>query len=348
MHAITVDEFDKPGVDYSMIPALATVEGGETPTARAKHAACAFHENIVIYGGCDEKDNLVDEKSSIWLFNPERKAWDSLVPSSAEALPGPCRDAKLFAADKCVILFGGIVGSGSQTTDIWQFDIASRVWSRLPTAPVATSNAALTNGQLWLISGSDHMSSELHHISLFAPAEERAWESFTFPTNPLAPGPRARHEGALIPVTTGWGRNYLVYLLGARHAPSSAISANSPADLSASKDENKWSDTWVLQIPSSDLEAKPSWTLKEAIKPAKIKDAIRSAVGADTGHLSWSEAVVQLPEGQSLEDADKEAHPGSRASFGADIMSNGHSVVLWGGLDEDGKAVGDGWIVKFS
>ncbi|KAK1919118.1 hypothetical protein P3342_008842 [Pyrenophora teres f. teres] len=352
VHIVTLEHSGKPEMDYSMIPALPTSEGEQTPTARSDHAACAFHGNIAVYGGSDANGKLLEEESSIWLFSPERRSWDLLLSSkgdmgTGDIGPGPRRKAQLFAHGQHVLLFGGIDGSGDNASDLWQFDIAARYWTQLPTAPVATSNATLANGQLWLISGSDPMSSQLHHISVSSASEERKWESFTFPINPLAPGPRARHDGALLPVSTGWGRNYLVYLLGARDNSSPEALAAEPEDPEHSDDVTQFSDTWVLQIPSSDLEAKPSMSLKKAMNPAKIKDAIRSAVGADTGHLSWAEAVVQIPSVKQLEDEEGKLHPGPRALFGADVMDNGSSVVFWGGVNAKGERVGDGWVAKF-
>jgi hypothetical protein len=353
VHVVTIEHSGKPEMDYSMIPALSTSSSQRTPSARSSHAACAFHGNIAVYGGSDSNDALIDEKSSIWLFSPERKSWDILEPSKGDVDtgaigPGPRRNAHLFAHDRHVILFGGVDSSGDNASDLWQFDIAARYWTQLPTAPVATSNASLANGQLWLVSGNDPMSSQLHHISISSSSEEKKWESFTFPTNPLAPGPRARHNGALLPVTTGWGRNYLVYLFGVRGDSDTDVSSLNPEDPKHSGAVTQFSDTWALQIPSSDLEPKPSMTLKNAINPAKLKDAIRSAVGADTGHLSWAEAVVQLPSDKQLEQEEAgKLHPGPRAFFGADVMEAGNSVVFWGGVDAKGERVGDGWIARF-
>lgn len=354
VHVVTLEKSGKPEMDYSMIPAISDSESKQTPPPRSNHAACAFHGNVAVYGGTDSDENLIDEKSSVWLFSPERKTWDIVEPSKGDAVetgaigPGPRRNAHLFAQDQHVILFGGVDSSGDNASDLWQFDIAARYWTQLPTAPAATSNASLANGQLWLISGNDPMSSQLHHISLSSSTEEKKWESFTFPTNPLAPGPRARHNGALLPVTTGWGRNYLIYLLGARNdsSASEVHSSTNPEDPKHSSEITQFSDTWVLQIPASDLEPKLSTALKEAINPAKIKDAIRSALGAETGHLSWAEAVVQLPEDKQLEE-DGKLHPGPRAFFGADVMEGGSSVVFWGGVDAKGERVGDGWVAKF-
>tara|TARA_R110002003_G_scaffold116_22_gene10265 strand:- start:2278 stop:3393 length:1116 start_codon:yes stop_codon:yes gene_type:complete len=347
IHAVTVEHSGKPEMDYGLIPALPTTEGGKVIPARTNHAACAFHGNIAVYGGSDEKDQLIDESSTIWLFNPERKAWDQLAPSSVKGVPGPRRNARLFDYEESILLFGGNDATGDAASDLWKFDVASRAWVQLPTAPVATTNAALANGQLYLISGTDSVSSRLHHLGVSSPVEEMSWESFDYPTNPLAPGPRARHDGAFLPLTTGWGRNYITYLLGARDDID--VSDKELGEKSRSvEDSTQFSDTWVLQIPASDVDAKPAWSLKNAIKPAKMKDAIRHAIGASTGHLVWAEAVVQLPSEKQLEEEEGKLHPGPRAFFGADVMENGHSVVFWGGVDAKGQRIGDGWIVKFA
>jgi len=346
IHALTLEHNGSPDMDYSLIPAIPTIVGEDVPTPRSNHAACAFHGNVAVYGGSDEKDQLIDEKSSVWLFSPERKMWDLLAPAKGELAPGPRRGAKLFDFDRSLILYGGHDATGDAASDLWQFDVASRNWAQLPTAPVATSNAALANGQLWLLSSKDSLSSQLHHLGIASPSEELAWESFTFPVNPLVSGPRARHDGAFLPLTTGWGRNYMTYLLGAREE-FGASTASIKKSSEASKEVTQFSDTWALQIPSSDLEARAAWSLKSAIKPAKIKDAIRHAIGAETGHLAWAEAVVQIPSDKVIEEEEGKMHPGPRAFFGADVMESGHSVVFWGGVNAKGERIGDGWVVKF-
>jgi hypothetical protein len=350
VHVVTYEYSGKPEMDYGLVPAIPTNEDGKVPQARTNHAACAFHGNVVVYGGSDEKEQLIAEKSSLWLFNPERKTWDLLEPLDPGYAPGPRRNAKLFDYEGTLIFYGGVDATGDAASDLWQFDVASRTWTQLPTAPVAASNVALANGQLWLISSVDSLSSQLHYLGVSLPKSEMTWESFTFPTNPLVPSPRARHDGAFLPLTTGWGRNYMVYLFGAREDFPSDDSTT-PAEKSGdTKEVTQFSDTWALQIPSSDLEARPAWSIKNAIKPAKIKDAIRHAIGAETGHLVWAEAVVLPPTDKQMdrmEEDNGKLHPGPRAFFGADIMENGHSVVFWGGVDAKGDRVGDGWIVKF-
>ena len=192
-----------------------------------------------------------------------------------------------------------------------------------------------------VISGSDPLSCELHHATLHSTTQSITWETITFPTNPLTPGPRARHSGGFLPITTGYGRNYLIYFLGARDV--SAHSVILPED--DTHNVPQWSDMWTLQVISSDLAAKPKLKINEAVKPAKIKDSIRSAIGADPGTHSWAEVEMKLPG--DLNISDGKLHPGPRAFFGCDTMEDESSFVLWGGENAKGEQVGDGWIVRF-
>lgn len=369
-------------MEYRLIPALPGVEGGKVPKARTRHAACKFKDCVAVYGGCDKSGNPIDERSSIWLFDPQSRTWGELAPAAASATtefqPGPLQDPKLFAHDATtLILYGGQTPATVASSDLWKFDTKSRTWSPLPTPPAAAepSNAAVANGRFYFISSDDSMSSQLHILPLSSASrgskeEEQKWTTLTFPTNPLAPGPRARHGGALLPITTGYGRNYLVYFLGARSQPTSssattrlgmtgdekftigeAEEAQSPPsepraqhEEHEEKDVTQWSDMWTLQLPSSDLEAKPKLSIKEAIKPAKIKDAIRSGLGAETGKWGWAEVEMTVPE--ELGAAEGKLHPGPRAWFGSDVMEDGKSVVFWGGENAEGEKVGDGWTVR--
>ena len=339
IHAVTLEPSGKPESDYHLIPAIPKIDNGAVPSTRTKHAACSFKGSVAIFGGCSENGKLVDEGSTIWLFDSEAMSWSTLEQDSIGASkPGPRSGAKLFEHENSLILYGGKDNIGS-ASDVWRFDTDSHTWTQLPTAPVHTANAAFTNGQLYLISGSDPMSSQLHHLDVSSTDEDSAWQTFTFPTNPIAPGPRPRQGGGLLPISTGFGRNYLTYFLGSISKP--ADSSATPLD--ETHDVTQWSDMWTLQLPSSNLEAKPKLKVSEAIKPAKIKDAIRAAFGADTGTHSWAEAEVQIPE---LREPEGKLHPGPRGFFGCDVMGDGKSVVLWGGENAKGERVGDGWIVR--
>ena len=339
MHVVTLSSSGEPESDYHLIPALPRNEGGDIPRPRSNHASCAIKGCVAVYGGRDEK-GVLEEEGSIWLFYPKDSSWERLKANHApDGAPASRFRAKLFTYENSLIVYGGKEIPHTESSEVWQFDMETETWIRLPEASVSTSNAAFTNGCLYLISGSDNISSKLHYLDL-KPLKARKdvdWQTIDFPTNPIAPGPRPREDGGLLPINTGYGRNFLVYFLGGRAKPSSH---------DESEGVTQWSDMWTLQLPSSDLSATPALSISEAIKPAKIKDNIRSILpGTKSGVYSWAEVEVQVPNPDQL-NAQGKLHPGPRSCFGCDVMKDGRSVVLWGGQDAKGGRVGDGWIVR--
>lgn len=151
-----------------------------------------------------------------------------------------------------------------------------KTWTQLPDAPVSTQNVALSDGVLHLISsGTDSMSSDLHILPLITKTEDECiWHTIPFPTNPLTPGPLPRTGAGLLPVSTGYGRQYLLYLFGAQTSPASI---QGPGQASSS---DLWSDMWTYQLPSSTPELKATTDMYEAMKPAKIKD-VSPAIGKE-------------------------------------------------------------------
>lgn len=344
VHAVTLEHTDQqPEFDYSVLPALADdIEGsGRTPAARTKHAASHLNVCVAVFGGVDENGKLVDREPIIWLYVTAKSAWQALEDENGGIAPSQRSNAKLFEVNNNLVLYGGVDENGQELKDAWHFDYASKAWTPLPSAPVATSNAAMCENVLYLISSSDNMSSDVHHldISNFETAE---WKSTPFPTNPLTPGPRPRTGGGLLPVSTGFGRNYLLYFFGARQNPHT-LETTSPED---TEDPTQWSDLWTYQVESSHPEVKPTTHITEALKPSKIKDAIRSKLGYDTGNHSWAEIEVQPPDDLALSEG--KVHPGPRAFFGCDVIGEGKKVVVWGGLNAKGEREGDGWVITFS
>ncbi|KAF1998999.1 hypothetical protein P154DRAFT_577388 [Amniculicola lignicola CBS 123094] len=101
---------------------------------------------------------------------------------------------------------------------------------------------------------------------------------------------------------------------------------------------------WTVQLPFSEMEPKPLFKLSEAIKPAKMKDAIRSAVGVESGQHLGGEVVLHPPS--DLQIPEGKLHPELRGWFGCDVMQDGKSVCFWGGVNAKGEQVGDGWAVR--
>jgi hypothetical protein len=350
MHVVNLEaKEDEPhGSDYAILPAVADEGSQDVPAARRKHAACALNVCVAVSGGVDENDAVLDEGSSIWLFNTAKSSWEKLDPPISTEGPGARSSANLFNHGNDLVLYGGQDADGAALKHVWFFSYATKAWTQLPEAPVATTSAALSNGVLHLISGSDNMSSDMYILPLTVKeGEEQKWHQIPFPTNPLTPGPRPRAGAGLVPISTGYGRNYLLYLLGARKENAATSSSTSETEPPAVKPESTaqapqyWSDMWTYQLPSSEI--KPTG-ITDAVKPAKIKDSIRHALGYDSGGHSWAEVEV-LPPADLQVPAGK-VHPGPRGFFGCDVMKDGRSVVLWGGVNAKGEREGDGWVVR--
>ncbi|KAK3706705.1 hypothetical protein LTR37_012549 [Vermiconidia calcicola] len=348
VHAVTLEPSEKGEPDYSVVPAVPDVEGGKVPVARRGHAACAFNICVAIFGGIDEGGEVIDEGSMIWLFNAGKSAWETLESSNPDTGPQPRRDAHLYDHQNNLVLYGGYSVAGESLKDVWHFDYVSRNWTQLPDAPISTSNATLSDGNLYIISGEGGVSGDLHFLPLTAKAAgERSWHTVPFPTNPLVPGPLARTGAGLLPVSTGYGRQYLLYLFGARSATSPEGNASTDDQSEHETKDSQpqfWSDMWTYQLPSSQPQLKATTNIYEALKPAKIKDAIRGALGVDDGKHSWGEVEVLPPT--DMESSGGKVHPGPRASFACDVMKDKRTVVIWGGVNPKGDREGDGWMIK--
>lgn len=242
-----------------------------------------------------------------------------------------------------LFISSGIASDGSELLDdIWAFTIASQTWSRLPSAPSKISHPpslAAATDHLYLITGSAEIASEIHQLAIpkhllhgnsrdvnVEPDPPISWTTIPFPTNPLTPGPRPRKGAGLLPITTGKGRSYLLYMLGEKASTANPANEEGPHTF--------WSDIFSYQPPAS----VPS--------PASIKDSTRSTLGIGTGEGTWAEVQVIANEegGQGLEGEGK-SHPGPRGWFGCDSIGGG-DVVLWGGVNGKQEVEGDGWIVS--
>lgn len=335
IHSITLSASNTTP-EYRVLPAIAAEKDGPVPAPRSEHSACALTNCLALYGGHNEAGNVIDEGARIWLYDVEKLSWATLEPAShLERTPPPRSGGYAFAHDGNLIILGGKGLNGAALTDVWHFNCFTKTWNQLPHIPAIITSAAVSGDTLYVISSSDALSSEVHYLDIKLYAETPpSWETIPFPTNPLAPGPRPRASGGLVPITTGFGRNYLLYFFGDR------LGAAEKGGLP------QWSDLWTFQLPSGNQEVKAATSITEAIKPAKIKDQLREKLGADSGRSSWAEVEAQPPV--DLQAHGGKVHPGPRGSFGCDVAADGRSVVLWGGSDAKEEPQGDGWIIRLS
>ncbi|EMC95808.1 hypothetical protein BAUCODRAFT_131592 [Baudoinia panamericana UAMH 10762] len=349
IHAVTLASRDKPEPDYSVVPAISDTEGGAVPRARKRHAACSFNVCVAVFGGLDESENIIDD-GTLWLFNTAKSTWEALKPSNPAEAPQARSGACLFSVLNNLVLYGGTGSRGEALKDVWHFDYTQMLWTRLPDAPVSTTSAALTNGILHIVSSTSNVSSNLYLLPLSGTQEKLTWHTVPFPTNPLTPGPRPRTGAGLLPIHTGYGRTFLLYFFGARQIvngePSDASAPSPPTDVADSQPQY-WSDIWTYQLPSVSAEPKTTaGSIVEAVRPANIKDKIRNALGLDSGGHSWAEVEVAPPT--DMDALSGKVHPGPRGFFACDVMEDGKSVFMWGGVNAKGEREGDGWIVQLA
>ncbi len=171
------------------------------------------------------------------------------------------------------------------------------------------------------------------------------WTTLPFPTNPLTPGPRPRKGAGLAPVTTGNGREYLLYFLGEKALPSPDTPEKEEEKEKEEENEKEtkpstpaptfWSDTFSYQVPAVPITA------------AGIKDATRQAMGIATGEDTWAEVKVEARvESPEKMEGEGKAHPGPRGWFAScAVPGQQGGVVLWGGVNGKGETEGDGWLV---
>ena len=243
-----------------------------------------------------------------------------------------------------LIICSGLSAPSSPLNDTWLFNITTRTWSALPNTPSTSSSPpsmALTYNRLYLITSTSDLGSEIHYLPITKETYSDArgegevgltsskseWTTLPFPTNPLTPGPRPRKGAGLVPVTTGNGREYLLYFLGEK------ASTSETTDQELEKEPTFWSDTYSYQVPAIPITA------------AGIKDATRQAMGIATGEDTWAEVKVEAGI-ESGEESEGKAHPGPRGWFASCIVpSQPGSVVMWGGVNGKGETEGDGWLV---
>lgn len=342
----------------SCILAMPSPEEENTPSPRTKHAVSVQGHELALFGGCNENNHPIDQDSCIWIFNTTTSQWRKISTashaSSNAGTPPPRYNHKLFAYNGHLILHGGQTSEeGGLLNDTWFLDLTSNIWTRLPDSPVHSDSIALVDGKLYSIAQLETESfAHIYTLEIGdkVPAADPAtlltdlkWEAVS---SEVKEGegdmpPQSRVGGGLVPITTGYGRQYLTYFFGSSSHPFSPSSPSSNQNEPRPATYN--SDIWTYQIASKPtFPNTASWT--SPFKPAAIKDSIRNAIGKPSGEGEWAEVEVLAKEEMGREG---KVHPGPRAWFGVDVGSDGRSVVVWGGVNAKGEREGDGWMVGF-
>ncbi|KAI1476240.1 hypothetical protein F4774DRAFT_243165 [Daldinia eschscholtzii] len=254
------------------------------------------------------------------------------------------------------IIHGGCTADGGRTGDVWAFDVRSRTWKELPAAPGPARGGAalaLAKSRLYRFGGYDgkeELGGQLDvlelaldefddrvsrgEIGVFARGE---WQTLVPPVA-AAPPPSADETAKLVPteewpgnrsvsslelVYGGGGREYLVLMLGER----------SPSDEGHAGAGQFWSDVWAFQVPPIGMTA------------ASVTDAFLQAVGRRTGEGKWTRVVTRPYDEDNTLDAQGPSPRGWFASAPMGDLEEG-GVLIFGGLSESNKRLGDGWIFR--
>lgn len=283
----------------------------------------------------------LEEGGRVWVFNTQTSTWSHLLPTSsfvpgarsyhasvaspypppqssdaalqlpppnAPVDPGPARAVYEPPPDNSygtLIIHAGCLSSGGRTSDVWSFDISSRSWSQLPSAPDPPrggTSLTLVRDRLYRFGGFDgtkELGGEIDYIDLniadqfndkagtgmmaLNPGGDATWKTNVFNSeaavdgssgNRTAPGDRS--VLGLAPVTTGQGREYLLIVCGEGEA--SKIGHDGVGRF--------FDDVWSFQLKS------------EGATAGAVKDAtLQYLLGKETGEASVVEVKYFAGEG---------------------------------------------------
>jgi hypothetical protein len=313
IHEITLPDQPSHDASYQRIEAQAEELGGEVPMARVGHAAAAIGSRIYVFGGRGGVEMAaLEEKGRVWAFDTTTLKWSYVDPNPSSTIP-PTRSYHAAASFNdplpgTFFVHAGCLSSGGRASDLWAFDIASRTWTELPSAPGpargGTALAAVKN-RLYRFGGFDgkHELGGMDYIDLTPEAGGRlrpsnqGWQTQTvnIPNRSVA---------GMVPVSTGYGDHSLIIVSG-EHDPSTQGHAGAGRFLDDIWNyENHDSGAYVTNIGKMQQESEDD----------------DSAIKAQLTTMS------------------------ARGWFAADRVGDGTALV-WGGINEANERLGDGWII---
>jgi len=256
--------------------------------------------------------------------------------------PDPTKDLATTPAENTygtIFLHAGCLSSGGRTSDLWSFDIASRTWAQLPSAPdPARGGTSLTiiRDRLYRFGGFNGKTEEGGQIDyldlnlldqfsdeggegLMAVSPRGEWSSILMTAGSeggstgARSGPTNRSVAGFVPVSTGAGRDYLLMICGEGQASTAGHAA-----------AGKFLD---------DI-----WSFKPKV------DTSASVPGQKSAQGTFKEVEYHVAGAGSSEVSGDQGKPlGRRGWFAASEYNEKH-VVVWGGIGEDNERLGDGWL----
>lgn len=133
--------------------------GKEIPVPRNSHTFCydSSAKRLVLFGGASS----VGELNDLFIYNIETKEWSRRTAKKDQEWPSAremhVAHVYLHGTDPRLILIGGRINGGI-SSEVWEYEIGSNIWSRkkvAPTAIAACGSALVKNRHVILYGGTD-------------------------------------------------------------------------------------------------------------------------------------------------------------------------------------------------
>ncbi|KAK0386724.1 hypothetical protein NLU13_6559 [Sarocladium strictum] len=223
-------------------------------------------------GGLEMKP--VEEQGSLWRYNAAKAEWTSVKPADSAAPYPADRSYHCIASDgeRNVFVHAGCPEKG-RLSDLWKFDVETRIWTELPSAPGPArggASIAYSDGRLYRMNGFDGQEEQGGAIDVYDIAAQ-SWSTVTYSTDD-GQGPEARSVSTLLPATVD-GKVYLLTAFG-EHDPSSLGHAGAGRMLS---------DVWAWDVQESqwqkleiagDVPQARGWFDGDVVKDGRGNDAL--------------------------------------------------------------------------
>lgn len=269
------------------------------------------------------------------------------------------------------LVHGGCFAEG-RANDTWAFDVRSRVWQELPSAPGKPRGGAavaVAGGRLWRFGGFNGEGEEggqLDYLELGVDDfNDRSGEGDVFLSargewKSIWPGdlpsdaaaakaePSAGDEASQ-PLTEAEGpywpghrsvagmQTVTIGGAGGREYLVLALGERDPSSDGHNAAGKFWDDVWAYELPRP--------TAASSVIGAVFGRARSSSHPAALGHGRWFRVET---EAYDDDDPYAAAGPGPRGWFATAHMGEleERGVVIWGGVNGDNKRLGDGWILR--
>ncbi|GKZ30054.1 hypothetical protein AbraIFM66950_007575 [Aspergillus brasiliensis] len=191
------------------------------PQPRVGSASTALAGRLYIFSGRGGIAMApIEEAGSFWVFDPTQNTWSQLSPVDPKSEHPVGRSYHTLSNNgtDTIYLHAGCPASG-RLRDLWAFNIHSRQWRELPSAPGPErggASIAYANQRIYRMNGFDGTREQGGAVDVYD-LQTNEWTSLTYAPDGIS-GPSPRSVGCLL-VTMIGGRQSLVTMFG-EHDPS--------------------------------------------------------------------------------------------------------------------------------